>query len=44
MSRSALTLIIVVVILVGALFFLSGRAHVRPTGHVERAVPLANLT
>lgn len=44
MSRSVLTLIIVLVVLIGGLFFLSSRAHVRPTSHVERAVPLANLT
>ena len=44
MSRSVLTLVIVLVVLVGGLFFLSGRAHVRPTSHVEKAVPLANLT
>jgi hypothetical protein len=44
MSRSIATLVILLVVVVGGLFLLSGRARERPTSHVEKAVSLANLT
>lgn len=43
MSRLAVTLIIVLVVVVGGLFLLAGRATERPRTHVEKVVPLANL-
>jgi hypothetical protein len=44
MSRSLLVLIIVVVVLVAGLFVLAGRSHEKPQTHVEKVVPLANLS
>ena len=44
MSRLVATLVVLVVVVVGGLFLLAGRAHERPTTHVEKAVSLANLT
>lgn len=44
MSRSLLALILVVVVLVGGLFLLAGRSHEKPQTHVEKVVPLANLS
>lgn len=43
MSRTVVSLIILQVIIVGGLFFLSGRASERPTTQVEKAVALGNL-
>jgi hypothetical protein len=43
MSRSLATLIVVLVVIVGGLFLLAGRAKERPVTHVEKAVTLANL-
>ncbi|MDG5971751.1 MULTISPECIES: hypothetical protein [Sphingomonas] len=43
MSRTVVSLIILLVIIVGGLFFLSGRASERPTTQVEKAVSLGNL-
>lgn len=44
MSRSLLALIIVLVVAVGALFVLAGRARERPQVRVEKVIPLANLS
>ncbi|MFC3580237.1 hypothetical protein [Sphingomonas hylomeconis] len=44
MSRLVVTLIVVVVLVVGGLFVLSGMAHEKPPVRVEKAVPLANLS
>lgn len=44
MSRSLLALIIVVVVVVAGLFVLAGRSHEKPQTHVEKVVPLANLS
>ena len=44
MSRSLLALIVVAVVLVAGLFLLAGRAHEKPQTHVEKVVPLANLS
>ena len=44
MSRLLATLVILIVVLVGGLFLLAGRAHERPTAPVEKPVSLANLT
>ncbi len=43
MSRMLVTLIVVLVLVVGGLFLLSGRAHETKQTHVEKAVSLANL-
>ncbi len=43
MSRMLVTLIVVLVVLVGGLFFLSSRAHETKQNRVEKAVSLANL-
>ena len=43
MSRLVVTLIVVLVIVVGGLFMLSGLAHEKQPVRVEKAVPLANL-
>lgn len=43
MSRTMVTVIVGVVVLVGGLFFLSSRAHETPQTRVEKAVSLANL-
>ncbi|MDH7971228.1 hypothetical protein QH494_03460 [Sphingomonas sp. AR_OL41] len=44
MSRSLIILIAVVVVLVAGLFVLAGRSHEKPLTHVEKVVPLANLS
>ena len=44
MSRFAVSVVIVLVILIGGLVFLAGRDSERPQTHVEKAVSLANLT
>ena len=43
MSRMLVVLIVVLVVLVGGLFLLSGRAHETQQTQVEKAVSLANL-
>ncbi|WP_440979869.1 hypothetical protein ACQHGV_06525 [Sphingomonas pseudosanguinis] len=43
MSRTVVSLIILLVIIVGGLFFLSSRASERPMTQVEKAVALGNL-
>ena len=43
MSRLVLTLVVALVVVVGGLFLLAGRAHERPPVRVEKAVNLANL-
>ena len=43
MSRMVVSLIVLLVIVVGGLFLLSGRASERPTTQVEKAVSLGNL-
>jgi preprotein translocase subunit YajC len=43
MSRMLVVLIVVLVVLVGGMFFLSGRAHEAQQTRVEKAVSLANL-
>lgn len=43
MSRILVTLIVVLVVVVGGLFLLSGRAHETQPTRVEKAVSLANL-
>jgi len=43
MSRMVMTLIVVLVVVVGGLFLLSGRAHETKQTRVEKAVSLANL-
>ena len=44
MSRGLLMLVVLLVLLVGGLFLLSGRAHEKPQVRVEKAVDLANLS
>ena len=43
MSRSLIIVVAALVIVVGGLFVLAGRAKERPLTHVEKVVPLANL-
>jgi hypothetical protein len=43
MSRSLVTLIIVLVVVIGGLFWLAGRDTAKPPVQVEKVVPLANL-
>ncbi len=43
MSRLVLTAVIALVVVVGGLFLLAGRARERPPVRVEKAVNLANL-
>ncbi|WP_269801925.1 MULTISPECIES: hypothetical protein [Sphingomonas] len=44
MSRFAISVIVLLVVVVGGLFLLAGRASERPQTHVEKAVTLANLS
>ena len=44
MSRSLIALIVILVVVIGGLFVLAGRSHVKPLTHVEKVVPLANLS
>ena len=44
MSRSLIVLIVVAVVVIGAMVVLSSRAHEKPLTHVEKVVPLANLS
>ena len=43
MSRLLVSLIVLLVVVLGALFFLAGRATERPTPRVEKVVELGNL-
>ena len=43
MSRSIVALIVVVILLVGGLFWLAGRHGAKPMTHVEKVVPIENL-
>jgi preprotein translocase subunit YajC len=43
MSRSLLALIVILVVLVGALFFFAGRDSAKEQTRVEKVVPLENL-
>lgn len=43
MPRLLLVVLVVVAVVVGGLFALSGKAHEKPLKQVEKAVPLANL-
>ena len=43
MSRSLVALIVVVLVVIGALFFLAGRSTTKEPVRVEKAVPLENL-
>ena len=43
MSRLLVGVVVVVVVLLGALFLLAGRATERPLTRVEKAVELGNL-
>lgn len=44
MSRLVVSLLVILVVVVGGLFLLAGRAQEQPTTHVEKAVTLANLS
>ena len=44
MSRSLIALIVILVVVIGGLFVLAGRAHEKPKVRVEKVVPLANLS
>ncbi|MDE0877687.1 MAG: hypothetical protein OSB00_03330 [Sphingomonas bacterium] len=44
MSRFAVSVVIVLVILIGGLVFLAGRNSEQPQTQVEKAVSLANLS
>ena len=43
MARLVVTLLVVLVVIVGGLFALSGLAREKPPVRVEKVVPLANL-
>lgn len=43
MSRLLVSLIVLLVIVVGGLFFLAGRATEQPTARIEKPVELGNL-
>jgi hypothetical protein len=44
MSRSLIALIVILVVVIGGLFVLAGRAREKPQVRVEKVVPLANLS
>jgi hypothetical protein len=44
MSRSLVVLIVVLVAIVGLLFFLAGRDLEKPQSRVEKVVPIENLS
>lgn len=44
MSRLAISLVVILVVVVGGLFLLAGRATEQPQTQVEKVVPLANLS
>lgn len=43
MSRLVVSLVVILVVVVGGMFLLAGRATERPTTQVEKQVSLANL-
>lgn len=43
MSRMIGVVVVVLVVLVGGMVLLAGRAHEKPTARIEKAVSLANL-
>lgn len=43
MSRLIVSLVVLLLIVFGALFFFAGRAGERPTTQIEKAVELGNL-
>jgi hypothetical protein len=43
MSRLVVSLVVILVVVVGGLFLLAGRATERPTHRIEQQVSLANL-
>lgn len=43
MSRLIVSLVVLLVVVIGALFFFAGRASERPMTQVEKAVELGNL-
>jgi HAMP domain-containing protein len=43
MSRLVVSLVLVLLIVVGALFFFAGRSGEKPTTRIEKAVELGNL-
>ncbi|WP_200932432.1 hypothetical protein [Sphingomonas sp. Leaf412] len=43
MARLIVSVVVVLALVVGVLFFLSGRAGEQPTSRVEKAVELGNL-
>lgn len=43
MSRLIVSLVVLLVVVVGGLFLLAGRASERPTTQVEKAIELGNL-
>jgi len=44
MSRLIVSVVVVLVVVIGGLFLLAGRATERPQAQVEKAVTLANLS
>lgn len=44
MSRLVVSLLVILVVVVGGLFLLAGRATEAPRSQVEKVVPLANLS
>lgn len=43
MSRLIISMIVVLVVVIGAMFLLAGRVQEKPQLRVEKVVPLANL-
>ena len=43
MSRLIVSLVVLLVVVIGALFFFAGRASEQPTTQIEKAVELGNL-
>lgn len=44
MTRLAISVVLVLVVLIGGLVLLAGRSGEKPQTHVEKAVTLANLS
>ncbi len=44
MSRLLISVVVILIVVVGGLFLLAGRATERPQTRVEKAVTLANLS
>lgn len=43
MSRLVVSLVVLLLIVIGALFFFAGRAGEKPTTRIEKAIELGNL-